>query len=411
MKNVKHYLILLLFSTMAWSILSCKKDNGERIPVSTDQTKPGIVTAVKVTNFNGGAYITYDLPASENILYVLAKYQIRDGVPRETKSSYYTDTITVDGFAQTKDYEVTLYTVSRADVVSDPVTVTVHPVTPVFTQARTALTLTPDFGGVNIKTSNQSKKEIGILLLAYDPSTRQMEIQDQHYTKDAVVNYSVRGFDAKERDFGVYITDKYGNISDTLKAAVTPLFEQLLDKSLFFENRLASDTQLYTDQPWPVSAIWNGITDNSASGWHTLPGQPAPFTLTFGVGRSYQLSRFILWERSDQFAFGHGNPRIFTLWGSNVANPSDAKLPLTSAEGTVVGDWINLGNYNYPPPPSGLPPLANNDADKAFVRAGVNFNVRLNAPIVRFLRVSVAQTWSGGTFAHFMEISLYGKAN
>jgi hypothetical protein len=41
---------------------------------------------------------------------VLAKYQIRNGVSRETKSSYYTDTVNVEGFAKEADYEVTLYT-------------------------------------------------------------------------------------------------------------------------------------------------------------------------------------------------------------------------------------------------------------------------------------------------------------
>jgi hypothetical protein len=411
MKNVNLYAVMLFLSMIALSISSCKKSNGEREPVSTDQTKPGIVTAVKVDNYNGGAFITYDLPSSENILYVLAKYQIREGVFRETKSSYYTDSITVDGFAKDQEYNVTLYTVSRANVVSDPVTVTVHPKKPVYAIARENLVVTPDFGGVNIKTNNSSKKEIGILVMLYNPSTKEMDIVDQHYTKDEIINYSVRGYNTDPRNFGIYITDKYGNISDTLQTAITPLFEVLLDKSLFTENRLPSDTKLYTEANWPVNAIWNGRTDNSANGWHTLPGEVAPYTLTFNVGRTYQLSRFIFWERSDEYAYGHGNPKVFSLWGSNAPNPADARLPVGAAEGTVIGDWVNLGNYNYPPPPSGLPPLANNAADKAFVKAGVNFNVRIDAPPVHFIRVSVDQTWGGGTFAHFMEISLYGKPN
>jgi hypothetical protein len=41
--------------------------------------------------------------------------------------------------------------------------------------------------------------------------------------------------------------------------------------------------------------------------------------------------------------------------------------------------------------------------------AGVGFNVPLTAPAVHFIRLAVGVTWSGGNFAHAMEISLYGK--
>ncbi|WP_316818868.1 DUF4959 domain-containing protein [Pedobacter nyackensis] len=409
MKNIKYYFILLFIGLITVGMLSCAKDDGEREPVSKDMTKPDVVTNLKVDNYKGGANITYDLPASENILYVLARYEIRNGVSRETKSSYYTDTITVEGFAKAQEYEVTLYTVSRANVMSDPVKVKVSPKKPVFREVRDGLALTADFGGINVKTVNSSKKEIGILLLTYDPSTKAMEIQDQYYTRDEQVDYSIRGFNADPRDFAVCVIDKYGNVSDTLQVKLSPLFEEMLKKSLFTENRLPLDTKLYTANNWPVSGVWDGVTDLSAPGWHTLPGESPPFTMTFNVGRSYQLSRFVLWERSGEYAYGHGNPKVFSLWGSNARNPADVQLPVSAPEGTVLGDWINLGNYNYPMPPSGLSPSSVNASDRAFVEAGVNFNVKPGTPPVHFLRVAVAQTWSGGTICHFMEISLYGS--
>jgi hypothetical protein len=411
MKNIKISSLLLFLAMIITSVISCKKSDGNRVPISTDKSKPAVITNVKVANYNGGAYITYDLPNSDNILYVLAKYQIRDKVSRETKSSYYTDTVNVEGFAKEADYEVTLYTVSRANVSSDPVKVTVHPLIPPYLSIKETSSIAADFGGVNVRAFNPLKKEIGVIVTAYDKLTNTMEIQDQHYTKSDTIDYSVRGYNTDSRQFGVYITDKFGNISDTIKQSISPLFEQLLDKGKFSPYNLASDTEI--GYSWVLPNLWDGKTDGSSSGWHTNPGHNPPFVCTFNVGLSYKLSRFTLWERPDdgsnKYAYGHGNPKVFSLWGSNVASPKDAQLPVSAAVGTVVGDWTNLGNFRYPNPPSGLPPLSHNSADNAFVLAGVDFNVSLAAPSVHFIRLAVGQTWSGGNFAHAMEISLYGK--
>ncbi|PWK77110.1 uncharacterized protein DUF5126 [Mucilaginibacter oryzae] len=412
MKDIKNHLLLLL-SLAVMGAVSCKRNDGYNEPLSTDKTKPGVVTNISVTDYNGGSNISYKLPNSSNVLYVLAKYQIRDGVPREVKASYFSDTLNVDGFAKAQEYKVQLYTVSRSDVMSDPVTVTVHPKTPVYTLVSNTATIEPDFGGVHITALNKLKKGVGIIVTKYDSLTQKMLILDQHYTNTDTIDYSVRGMNTAKRQFGVYVTDKYGNISDTLKQAVSPLFEEMLDKNIFSPYKLASDTEI--GYGWELPNLWDGHTDGSSAGWHTQPGNKPPFVCSFNVGKTYKLSRFVMWERPDddgggnKYAFGHGNPRYFTMWGSNVASPKDAKLPVTSPVGTKVGDWINLGNFTYPNPPSGLSPENHNAADNAFVLAGVNFNFSLNTPPVHFIRIGVAQTWENGDIAHIMEVSLYGS--
>jgi len=106
MKRIKNYpvtalaLLALLFTAC---LNSCKKNDGYIKEVSNDLSKPATVTNVKVKNFNGGAYITYDLPNSDNLLYVQAEYRINDKTTRQTKSSYYSDTVTVDGFAKSQE--------------------------------------------------------------------------------------------------------------------------------------------------------------------------------------------------------------------------------------------------------------------------------------------------------------------
>ncbi len=410
MKKINHISWCLMMVLLVLAIASCKRNDGYNIaPISTDQTKPGVVTNVKVDNFSGGSFITYDLPNSDNILYVLAKYTIRNGVSRETKASYYIDTVRVEGFAKSDDYDVTLYTVSRANVMSDAVTVKVHPEEPGYLKVKPTVVISPDFGGINIKAFNPDKSEVGLILSTYNPTLQEDEVIDQHFSKTDSIDYAIRGYEAEPKTFKIFVTDKFGNVSDTVITTVTPLYEELLDKTKFTPYVLPSDSEI--GYGWSLSNLWNGSIDGA--GWHTNPGQPAPYVATWDVSKVYKLSRFILWERSNdgstQYAFNHGNPKVFSLWGSDKSHPADAKLPVSAPVGAVVGDWTNLGNYTYPNPPSGAAPGSVTSADNDFVRAGVNFNVPFNSPSARFFRLAVSRSWSGGAFAHAMEISLYGK--
>src|SRR5690606_9808298 len=128
-RNIPTYMMpFVLF--VALFVGACKESESPVVIISTDTTKPVMVTDVDVENLNGAAKMTYKLPNSKNLLYVLARYSINDDHVRESKTSYYQDTILVEGFAREGEYEVSLYAVSRANVLSDPVVVKVQPKTP-----------------------------------------------------------------------------------------------------------------------------------------------------------------------------------------------------------------------------------------------------------------------------------------
>lgn len=410
MKRIKNYPVtaLALLALMFTACLnSCKKNDGYIKEVSNDLSKPAAVTNVKVKNFNGGAYITYDLPSSDNLLYIQAEYRINDKTVRQTKASYYSDTVTVDGFAKSQDYDVTLYSVSRANVKSDPLTVKVHPGEPYYKIIKSTLNITTDFGGVNVKALNPTARDIGVVLLDFQKSTQALEVADQHYTSEDTINYSVRGYQAVARQFGVYVTDKFGNISDTTVVTLTPIFETLLNKANFAVYKSPTDSP--TAYGWEVPYLWDNKTDGYSNGWHTAPGAPAPMQVTFSLGVSAQLSRFVLWERPDQYAYGHGNPKDFSIWGSNINTPQDVRLPDYAPVGTIIGNWVNIGNYHFPNPPSGLTPGFTNAADASFVAAGVNFNIPPGSTPIKYFRFMAHSTWSNGDFAHMMELSIYGN--
>src|SRR5258705_3622632 len=189
-------MILLLLALQP----GCKKTDGYNIVVSTDKTKPGVVTNIKVANFSGGAYITYSLPESKNILYVQAEYKINDKASRQSKSSYYSDSVTVGGFARSQDYQVVLWTVSRADVRSDSVVGTVHPDTPAYTKVARTVKMTNDFGGVSIMALNKEHAPIGVITISPDAQNK-LQVISQNYSEQDTIQFSLRGYDTVSRKF------------------------------------------------------------------------------------------------------------------------------------------------------------------------------------------------------------------
>ncbi|GAA4307265.1 DUF4959 domain-containing protein [Mucilaginibacter gynuensis] len=385
---------------MLWA--SCKKSESPVEVVSDDTTKPGIVTDVKVENLNGSAKITYKLPNSKNLLYILARYNINDNRVRESKTSYYKDTILVDGFARAQEYEVTLYAVSRANVMSDPVTVKVEPKTPNYILINEGLDIKPDFGGANFFGFNINKAPISVHMITFNSATNAYEEQEPEYISGDTVDVSVRGFDATEHKFGVYTTDRFGNASEIRYVTLTPLFETLLDKSKFSVYHLASDATIGFG--WDTRFFFDGNLGDP--GWHTVSSPTKQCTFSLGVNA--KISRFVLWNRLPDM-YGFQNPRKITIWGTDKDNPQDSTLPINSAPGTVAGDWFNMGNFVYPNPPSGLPANQANAADIAFAAAGVNFKMPSAAPPTKFIRFECTQTWGGLDYINAKEISLYGS--
>ena len=403
---IKH--INILYSTLALSVIcmaSCQKKDDYRTPDSSDKTKPGIVTKVTVKNFKGGAVLTYALPDNNNLLYVVADYKINGTVARQTKSSFFLDTIRVDGFQYSKDYTVTLHAVTRANIQSDPVTVTVHPDTPYYQSIRKSLKLAADFGGINIQAMNHDKKSVSVNLVTIDPVDKKFVITDRHFTFTDTIAYAVRGFNPNPTKFGVYVTDQFGNVSDTSIVTLTPLYETMLDKKKFYTYPMNSDG--FIGYGGILLYLWDGLTKEGpgSSPWQTTVGATYKRSQgTFGLGASYKLSHFVMYCRG----YGYANPKNFTIWGSSKDNPQDAETVKGSKLGTVIGDWVVLGTYHFPDPPSGLPQGSTNDADQAFIDRGVSFDVPFSSPTTKYIRIVVDDTWFGLQYTYVQELTFYG---
>ena len=386
------------------ALISCKMEPIGQTPV--DGVAPSPVSNVHSVPTPGGANIYYTLPEGESdILYVLCEYE-QNGVRKETRASVFADHLTVEGFVSEEPVDFALYVVDTSGNRSKGVkSVFVPEEAPISAVFKTII-ISPDFGGASITWDNPSEATIGAFLLARDDAGEWQEY-DLVYSSLAHPSRSMRGYSDVEREFGVRLTDKFGNFSDTCKVTLTPLYEKLLNKKLFSNGHLQGDNNTTTPlNPRPIENIWDG---NLSVLWHTNASAgfipPQYFTINLGVEAA--LSRMVLFNRGEnQYEYGQHNPRLFEVWGtSKLSHEEEDSYWTTSA---WRDEWKQLGDFEVVKP-SGLPAGQTTDEDIAAHNAGFEFRFNPGSDNIRYLRFVVKETWAKTAALHINEISIYGN--
>lgn len=394
MKKISVKLFLLL-TCMAVTVWGCKEDKLEPLEKST--TKPGVVTNITATSGPGYAILNYTPPSDKDLLYVKAVYQLASGRMMEVKSSYYGNTLKVEGFGDTEEHEVQVYAVNRSEITSDPALIKVKPLeNPIWGVFRSMKMLT-DFGGLKLTAANPSTAEIAFEVMVeskgkYLPSAKNI------YTSAAEVDQAIRGFDTLSYNFAVTVRDRWLNYSDTLYTTIKPLFETAIPKSGYKGVTLPTDVGLHASTP--LAGLWDGDTN----GWpRVLMTSSAVLTtqwFTFDIGKLSTLSRIVIWDYPEYLNgrtyFYGGNLLDFEVWGSD--NPP--------ADGSF-NNWVKLGTFKSKKP-SNLPYGVNNNDDITIGAAGLNYTFDLGTPKVRYLRIKSLKNWQGTTFMAIGELQVYG---
>ena len=346
-----------------------------RDALENDDTIPGAVTDIEIENIAGGAIIHYTLPDDNDLLYVLAEYEIRPGVKQQVKASLYNNSLEVQGFGDTREHPVILYTQDRSGNRSEPKSIQVKPTSSPVLDAFNALEYKSDFGGINLNFSNEAEADLSATILIKDSFGEWTEY-DKYYTALANGSYAVRGLPAEPTTFGVYISDRWENTSDTLIKETVPLFEEELDKGIFVLLPLPGDAP----SRWSIPALWDDNI-NSDNGFHSSEELPKRFQ--FDLGEKSKLSRFRIWGIRKGREYSSGNIREFEIWGSD--NPSP--------DGSYDG-WTLMGEYEVVRP-SGLSVGDELTAeDIAQAEAGFEFIVSPNAPPVKYIRFKILSSFA-----------------
>jgi len=371
---------------------ACKQS--EIIPTVNDGVAPGPIKEVTVENLNGAAKLKYTLPSDPDILYVKAVYTTKQGVERETKVSYYNNSITVTGFGDTDAYVVKLYAVDKGGNVSQPVSVTVNPLTPAFKLVRNSLKAVANFGGIDVTYQNLDGADIALVVLMNNELGDFAPVNTS-YTNLKQGTFITRDLKAVETEFGVYVRDRWGNISDTLKVTLTPIFEVKLDRKLMKQLILPTNTDAPLGYGGSVAGLFDGgVTDGGM--YHTGDGGTMPKWFTYDMGVTAKLSR-MAWFMRPGFFYDLHSPRKVEIWGSNNPDP----------DGSFTG-WTLLTAHEQIKP-SGLPNKQLTQADNDAAAAGETITFPLDAPAVRYIRFKTLSNWSNGTYVQIYEIYMWGN--
>ncbi|MEL7586455.1 MAG: DUF4959 domain-containing protein [Prolixibacteraceae bacterium] len=387
---------------------SCEEE-GRLDHIDYSAAAPGQVHDITVKNNPGGATIKYSLPEDENLLYVKAEYEIRKGVVRESKASYYADSLTLDGFGDTRIYDVKIFSVGKNEKTSEPLIVQVNPQTaPVVLAAKE---LKSAFGGVSVTIENRYETDLAIVLMTDTAGTGYWNTLQTFYTSAARRTFSYRGLDTTPARFAAYVRDRWNNISDTIEATLTPRYEEFIPKNDWREIHLPTDTYdpIEGRAEYMLNRAFDGIINQANTMFATKTDAPMPQWATIDLGTTIIMSRLKVFHRSGAASGWTGaNVKKFELYGS--MNPS--------SDGSWDSSWISLGKFEASPPSGGVGPLITQaDRDYASIE-GIDFDLEANdfAPDpfvpIRYIRFKTTETCNGPSLSGSVwinELSFWGQ--
>ncbi len=392
--QLSQYMLAIALTTGLWA---CEEEE-TRLPYNQSMGTPGQVFEPIVENLPGKARITYSLPNDDDLLYIKAVYERSNGNQAEVKSSYFNNSLMVEGFADTLEHEVQLYAVNRGGEESEPVTVTIKPMEAPVWDVYKSLEALATFGGIQINALNPNREDVAILIMEKNEMGVWEADPNSIYTSTDTIDYALRGMDTVEHEFALTVRDRWLNYTDTLFTNINPLYETGLPKSNYRGMSLPGDSPHHPSTS--MAGMWDGEIMNWPAIYMTQATHSGPHVITFDAGVEAKMSRIVIWDYPEYFNgrtyYYLGNLKEFEVWGSNDP-PSDGSWD----------NWHLLGTYNATKP-SGLPFGQQSDEDYRIAVEGHNWVFDIAAPKVRYLRIRSTRNWGGSTYMAIGEIQIYG---
>lgn len=348
MKKILYSIAVML------TIAACDSRLDEHLRlIPTDDTipVPQPLTVTDVRNTPGGAVIHFSYPDDDNIRGAIATYS-RNGVEVNAKVSRYVDSLVVVGFPNTDTREIAVSTFNVNEVKSEARKVSVTPLAPSISTVKP--TLMETFGGVKILIEgNEAKDDLAVCLLrdadlsdASKPVSQMKWVEvTTLFTASNNIKLTRRNLAPVEALYAVYIRDHWGNISDTTVMAVTPVEENKLDHSKFFDAVLPDDNCFTANATnYPVKALWDDSGASSPGHFFACDKAPRPCWLTIGLGQKAQLSRVHTLPRIDYNIWTNAHPRDFEFWGWTGEEKPTGE-PNSHNEHGFEDGWVFLGRF------------------------------------------------------------------
>ena len=388
---------LLFLTILIFAVSSCsKQDDG-------DTTPPSVLTVNSVTPTNGGGIISYTLPNDDDILYVRAEYTNSNGVDVSRASSSYNNSIEIDGLNQTTALTITLYVVDENYNQSAPIYVELVPLESFIYLVQESIEVNTDLGGFRINWENIQSKTVYVFVHINNGSEEEIRILSSNNSSESI---AVRGLPSEEITISTRIED-FDENSTTLeeKGTLTPLFEQVIDKSTW--TLVAS--QSVNGNAWEGASVnfWDDVIDTTNNNsdnsyfmiWRDLNGGSLnwPLDLVIDLNKNVKVTRFTVWQRaywyngpSDiPYYFQEENMKSFTIYASN-----DAQV------------WEELGQFDIGDPRDSEGNIPQTALDSA--ANGHEFELDEVSESFRYLKFSVTSNYGSEAYVNGSEITMYG---
>ena len=388
---------LLFLTILFFAASSCsKQDDG-------DTTPPSVLTVDSVTPTNGGGIISYTLPNDDDILYVRAEYTNSNGVDVSRASSSYNNSIEIDGLNQTTALTITLYVVDENYNQSAPIYVELVPLESFIYLVQESIEVNTDLGGFRITWENIQSKTVYVFVHINNGTEEEIRILSSNNSSESI---AVRGLPSEEITISTRIED-FDENSTTLeeKGTLTPLFEQVIDKSTW--TLVAS--QSVNGNAWEGASVnfWDDVIDTTNNNsdnsyfmiWRDLNGGSLnwPLDLVIDLNKNVKVTRFTVWQRaywyngpSDiPYYFQEENMKSFTMYASN-----DAQV------------WEELGQFDIGDPRDSDGNIPQSALDSA--ANGHEFELDEVSESFRYLKFSVTSNYGSEAYVNGSEITMYG---
>ena len=396
MKTIK--ILSTLFSFVI--LLSCEDNQ------SQDATPPGSLSIENIIPTNGGGIISYSLPSDSDILFVRAEYTNSLGVDVYRVSSSHNNSIEIDGLNQNTPLLVRLFVVDENENISQPIEVEFTPLPSFIFLVQESISITPDLGGVKIEWDNIAEKTVYVHLHITNGSDEDIRILSSNSLAESIF---VRGLESVEMNFLTKVEDFDGNITDLEeKATLTPLFEEMIDKSTWtLMSQLSVDGNQWEGQ---TTAFWDDVIDTAQTNadnsyfiiWRDANGGTLdwPLDIVISLNKNIRIHRFKVWQR----AFWYGGPTGIPYY---YQEENMRSFSLYASNNTV--DWTLLGEYDI-----GDPSDENGNIPQDFMDAAANghdFDLEGVSEKFRYLKFSITSNYGSDTYVHGSEITLWGLDN
>ena len=389
--------ILSIFLISFITLLGCKDDDGQ------DSTPPGSLLVENITPTNGGGIISYSLPDDSDILFVRAEYTNSLGVDVYRVSSSHNNFIEIDGLNQSTPVQVKLFVIDENENMSQPVDIEFTPLPSFIYLVQESITITPDLGGVKLEWENEAEKTVYVHLHIVNAGEEEIRILSSNNASESVF---VRGLESVEMTFLTKVEDFDGNITELEeKAILTPLFEEMIDKSTWtLISQLSVNGDAWEGQ---TTAFWDDVVDTAETNsdnsyfiiWRDQNGGTLnwPLDIVIDLNKNVRVHRLKVWQR----AFWYGGPTGIPYY---YQEENMRSFDLYASNNSV--DWTLLGQFDI-----GDPSDENGNIPQDFIDAAANghdFDLDGVSEPFRYLKFSLTSNYGSDTYVHGSEITLWG---